>query len=837
MAILPNQQLKNRFSLCVSTFILGVFIFLTTNNCLAVNELIASSNKETSQLKDVDSIIEKALQAYGDKEHLQLFANRAQYAGVFSQPKDDWQKHTYKYVRKDGFWRKDIELNSASESSKLDTTLFEGKNYWQYTSQSGKLANSSIASEDRSDKDEMPPKAPSLKTSTQTELKIVGTEQAQWLADDADKEPFILLNWQNPAYQFKFAGHSTYKQVPAYIIEIKDDKNRLSTASIDSSNFLVLALTFQSYPLADTNNQSKKVLVTKDFSENRPVMGSIWPFKEIISVNKEALSIVELSNIGLADDIRPDYFVPPVAQAGAAGLDSTFRSGRLSAPVTVPFEYCQREIICRGKIENTEPLWFLIDTGTSNTIIDRSFAAQCLLPRGNNFRISSFRGSVQAQTTKIDRLELGGLIINNLTAQIADLSSQSKQVGRSIAGIIGMDVLSNYLITLDYAKPCIIFADAYSGIRPEGASTVPFSQLTNSNGAVVNEPLLPRIKINLPGPDTQSFLMDTGAAFNHLSAAIASHHLNENLENATHSIEATGLDGHPVQLGIMALDPIIVGSYKVHKVKFTYPIEQAAKVKNNSGAQTAKLGADLLGKDLEVAGILGNPFFEHFLVTIDSSFHRLLLKPNPQFEITYEIESALNAGDTALNTKRDFRQAEFAYQKALMLANTARDLHYQALAQGRMGNLRRVMAHDLKRPEHAQGSYQYFKKANELATQGDFKDAQGRILADWSLLYSENGQIPEAQQTMQKAMLLAPKDAEVNVDYAVHLFRDRSYAEAQKYIEKALFYDPSNWQALWYQVKLSEMFQDTPKQKATLHEILQRYPWSKVAESKLKALE
>lgn len=214
-----------------------------------------------------------------------------------------------------------------------------------------------------------------------------------------------------------------------------------------------------------------------------------------------------------------------------------------------------------------------------------------------------------------------------------------------------------------------------------------------------------------------------------------------------------------------------------------------------------------------------------------------MIKPNSQFEITYELDSALNAGDAALYTKRDFRQAEFAYQKAIVLADTAHNLRYQALAQGRMGNLRRVMSHDLKRPEHAQNSYQYFKKANELATQGDFKDAQGRILADWSLLYSENGQIPEAQQTMQKALLLAPKDAVVNVDYAVHLFRDRLYAEAQKYIEKALFYDPSNWQALWYQVKLSEMFQDILKQKTILKEILQCYPWSKVAETKLQALE
>lgn len=780
-----NQQLKNKFCLWV-----GAFIFLTANSCFAANELIATNNKEASLLKDVDSVLEKALQAYGDREHLQLFANRAQYIGETSYQSDDWQKHAFKYVRKDGFWRKDIEVNINNGPTTIESTLFEGKNYWQYSNHSTntpKVSSEAESSEPKTVPGEMPPVAPAAKAAVQSALKIVSTEQAQWLADETDREPFILLNWQNVAYQFKLLGHSNYKQIPAYAIEIKDDKNRLTTAYIDSSNFLVLALTFQSYPLADINNQSKKVLVTKEFSENRPSLGGIWPFKEQVCINKDPISTTEFSSIKLADDIGPDYFVPPVAQNGVNGLNGIYRTAQLSAPVTIPFEYCQREIICRGKIENLEPLWFLIDTGTSNTIIERSFAAQCLLPRGNNFEISTFNGNVQGQTTKIDKLELGDLTINNITAEIAELSSQSKQVGRSIAGIIGMDILSNYLITLDYSKPCLIFADTYSGTRPEGTSMVPFAQLTTATGAVVTEPLLPRIKIGLPGSDSQSFLMDTGAAFNHLSAVAASRHLSENLESATHTIEATGLDGHPVQLGIITLDPIIIGSYKVHKVKFTYPVEQTLKAKTGSGWQPAKLGSDILSKDLDVAGILGNPFFEHFLVTIDSSFHRLLLKPNPQFEVTYEIDSALNAGDTALYTKRDYRQSEFAYQKALMLANNAHDIRYQALAQGRMGNLRRVMSHDLKRPEHAQMSYQYFKKANDLLTQGDFKDAQGRILADWSLLYSENGQLTEAQQTIQKAILLAPKDAVVNVDYAVHLFRDRLYADAQKYIEKRFF--------------------------------------------------
>ena len=810
--------------------------------------------ESASYLTDINSIIEKSLQAYGDKEHLLLLAKRGQFIGTISKQSNDWKKEAYRYARKDAAWRQDIDCSLISGVPEIESTLYDGTNYWQSisTANNASAANNTInkpAQKPDEQEDEMPPMAPVVNGSAKSNLKIAPTEEWQWLADESEREPFILVNWQNPAYQFRLIGRSTYKQIPVYGVEIKDAQERTCTLYIDCSNYLVSAISFQSSPIINPGSQPRKVNVTKEYSENRPILGGIWPFKEVLLISKEPVSIIEISTIKITDDTATALFQVPKAQNSPLYQDN---QTRLIAPVTVPFEYAQKEILCRGKIENVEPLWFLIDTGTSDTLIDRSFAAQCLLPKGDNYQIAAFRGKIQSETTKIDRLELGTLAVNNVTAQIADLSAQSKQVGRSIAGIIGMNVLANYLVTIDYAKPCLIFADAATGSRPEGASSIPFAPMNNVQSSLANAPPIPRIKVGLPGGDNPILLIDTGAAFNHLAASTANKHLADNLEKTTRSIQATGLDGRPIELGLLTLDPVIVGSYKVHRVKFTYAVEpktggpaastdkKSEETTKQSGDlvwQHAKLGADTLSKELDAAGLLGNPFFEHFLVTIDSGFHRLLLKPNPQFEVTYELEQALAAGDNALYTKRDFRQAEFAYQKALMIADNAHALLYQALAQGRMGNLRRIMSHDLKRPEHAQMSYQYFKKANELAVLGNLKEAQGRILADWSLLYSENGQIPEAQQTMQKAMQLAPKDAVVNIDYAVHLFRDRSYAEAQKYIDKALFYDPGNWQALWYQVKLSDMFGDQAKERTTLKEILQRYPGSKVAESKLKSLE
>jgi len=508
----------------------------------------------------------------------------------------------------------------------------------------------------------------------------------------------------------------------------------------------------------------------------------------------------------------------PAEEAGSPLLELKSAS-RLITPSTMPFDYAQKEIIVRGRIEDSEEVLLLFDTGSSETIVDRRLAAQLFLTKGADFKIETLASDVSAQTTKINRLTLGNLIIHDVDARLLDLTPQSRQLGKPIAGIIGMNVISNYLVTINYSKPAITFADTMTSVRPANCNVVSFDQ---ANAPIVT------IKLGLD--DRQELLMDTGAAFNHLSQTVAERYLSKDKSQARHFTEGTGLDGRPVRLGVVIIDPVSIGSQSLHKVSFTYP----------ANTDTTKSGAiKPISQSMdqkELAGILGNPFWQNFIVTIDARFMRIFLKTNTVGAQRSEIGNAVIAGDLALATRRDFKAAELSYNKSLSLAQKAQDLRYQAIVQGRLGNLRRVMVHDLARPEHAASSYSYFARAQELARKADLKDVEGRILADWSLLYSDNGQPVEAKQTIDKALMLAPEDATVNLDYAVHLFRNSQYLEAQKYIEKALFLDPSNWQALWYQVKLSETFADLKKEKETLTQIVKRYSWSKVAAEKLKEL-
>ena len=432
--------------------------------CLAVPVCLAADQDSAPIDNDgnpqLEPILEKALQAYGDKQNLSRFADSAQFTGLVYKEEDHWHKRAYKYVRKTPAWRTDVEETANdnhstpnNSDSKLTSTIFDGTNYWRVTeppvgAEAGGTKDGSMQStptgsptgEDNTSAQNpgqyiapasvdsagkyipppdqgMPPLAPAFKRPSGPVIKRLSPEQSQWLSDQAQRQPFLLAYWQTPSYHFKLLGETSYKQVPVYAIQVTEKDNSPTLIYLDRSNYLVVAITFQSWQSGESADQSKKVNVAKEYSENRPALESIWPFKETLLVDNHPVSVFALSNISPATEVSPDYFKPPSLENQGYAAHQL----RLPKSITVPFEYCQSEIVCRGKIDNYEPLWFLIDTGTSDTIIDRSVAAQCLLVRGNDFHFSSFRGNIPAQTTKLDRLELGKLIINNIDAQITDL--------------------------------------------------------------------------------------------------------------------------------------------------------------------------------------------------------------------------------------------------------------------------------------------------------------------------------------------------------------------------------------------------------------------------------
>lgn len=629
-----------------------------------------------------------------------------------------------------------------------------------------------------------------------SQVVALSNQEVQILQSDLFLQPSVLAHWQNPGYEFTLLGRTTYKQVPVYSLSVKHSAIGKEIIFVDQRNYLVVAAALA---CVDTDTGGE-LNVVREFSEYHPVGNTLVACRQVEFLNEKPISEITLEKVELDSEIDDEVF----------NLSYVAPMVRLGKPVVVAFEYLAGVLWIKVQINGGEPLDFLLDTGASNTLIDRRIAAEHFLERQGNFNIAGASAPVSTQASIVPKLEIDKLMLKDVPVLIADLMPQSRQLGRRIAGIVGDNILSQFVVTIDYGKLQVEFRDSLTFSPQEGSLPV---RLDRQNG--------PMIKGLLNGVDGQLFLVDTGAAVNHLPLAIAKRYVHGSTPKVT---SASGLDSKAISLGTLVIDSLKFDGFQTRGVGFTYPLRDTSE-EQGGFFQSSKVG------------VLGNPFWQNYVLTMDYRQGRVLLKENLLLKAQREIKELITAGDTKLIVQRDYRAADMSYQKALMLCRTSKNELDEARVLGCLGNLHRIIARDLKRPEQSPVAYGYFTKAQALAHKLQAKEVEGHILADWSLLYSDNGQSNEALATIQSALVYAPCDPQVIVDYAVHLYRARQYTDMQKYVEKALAIDPANWQALWYQVKLSEMYSDTPRLVETLKEILRFYPWSKLAKEKLTVIE
>lgn len=748
------------------------------------------SEQETVEEKELtlSDIVKKTLEAYGGEDSLKSLIDNAQIFGKLIPPSPAGKKQYFAYrkFRKGDRWRVDLEAppSQAASVPVKRVLAFNGLAGWRSVSDAV------------------------------SDLNPVRLAQ---LNDDNEFQPDLLAVWgKESPFTFRLLGKTTFRQVPVFAVLVSAKDGRDCTLFIDQRNYLVDGI---KYKTRSTKEEERRT-VTVEYSQYRPSEGTMFPFHQTRYINGRLASELSIASVLLSEPVADALFDRPQS-AGKVSL---------AAPIKVNFSYVQNEVLVKGRVNGGEELLFLFDTGASDTIIDRRVAAEHFLAKQGKQNMMALSGKVDVDMTSLKRFEMGKLILNDLDARITSLAYQSQQLGRPLAGIIGTNLIKKFAVEIDYGTSTLTFYDKDTFKRPADADTITFLQ-----------PNAPVVSVLLNGKASLPVLIDTGAAFNNLPRTVARKQLGTGVGQTSYSTEGTGLDGSKLKLGSVVVGSVKLGRQVARNVNFTYfNVDDSAgekaspKAKIADGKVVEEKGGFFKSKNI---GILGNPFLRDYVLIVDYKFQRLLLRPNPVVRVKERIEKALSAGDDKLVIHRDYRAAEDLYQKALLTATTSKDIRSQAILWGRLGNLRRMMAKDLSRPEHTKSSYEYFIKAQNLALECGASDVRGRILADWSLLYSDHGQVAESTQTINQALMLAPQDPQVNVDFAIHLYRSGRLAEMQKYIEKALFAEPSNWQALWYQFKLAEKFLDYPRALNTLKEIKKYYPWSKLAAKKQSEIQ
>jgi predicted aspartyl protease len=120
--------------------------------------------------------------------------------------------------------------------------------------------------------------------------------------------------------------------------------------------------------------------------------------------------------------------------------------------LVIPFELVSGFlVVVDGQIGNLDGLKFILDTGTTYSVIDRKVADRLRLQRRPG-DVVNFKGHIAEEWADISGLRVGPLSTETLRVVVAKLAEISEFAGAA-DGIIGLDVLSrSKKFTIDYDR-------------------------------------------------------------------------------------------------------------------------------------------------------------------------------------------------------------------------------------------------------------------------------------------------------------------------------------------------------------------------------------------------
>ena len=109
-----------------------------------------------------------------------------------------------------------------------------------------------------------------------------------------------------------------------------------------------------------------------------------------------------------------------------------------------------------ARVNGREPVELLFDTGATMTCVDTALARAWELPERRALRgvATGLGGSGSVRLVAVDSLRIGAAVARDLTICATDLRAL-RVVGREVRGLLGLNVLRNYRVTLDFERETV----------------------------------------------------------------------------------------------------------------------------------------------------------------------------------------------------------------------------------------------------------------------------------------------------------------------------------------------------------------------------------------------
>ena len=121
---------------------------------------------------------------------------------------------------------------------------------------------------------------------------------------------------------------------------------------------------------------------------------------------------------------------------------------------TVPFRYVHHEVLVNVHIGQSGPYTFMLDTGTTPSIIDAALAKRLRVRTAGAAASGSDLGggSASMRPVTLRELQVGSVTTGRVEALAADVSAIGKRLGVRLDGVLGSDFFDGRVVQIDY--PC-----------------------------------------------------------------------------------------------------------------------------------------------------------------------------------------------------------------------------------------------------------------------------------------------------------------------------------------------------------------------------------------------
>ena len=172
----------------------------------------------------------------------------------------------------------------------------------------------------------------------------------------------------------------------------------------------------------------------------------------------------------------------------------------------IPFDLRGQHVWVRGRVNDSDSIWIVIDTGASASLMDESVARGLALKMSGRHEARGAAGTQISRSASNVTVSLPGLSLHRDRMDATDLSAFTPLGGHPMQLVLGYELFQSCVVRFDYPADVMDVWDAEHAPKETAGATVPMT--------LINHHPYVEAALTLPGraPLKGRFVIDTGSS-------------------------------------------------------------------------------------------------------------------------------------------------------------------------------------------------------------------------------------------------------------------------------------------------------------------------------------